>query len=115
MTATLLGTPMPTSPIPRLTADLVTARDNVERILRDIGDAELDYAVAPTPEQRAALKAYIGQLDRLLADAEGLARDCHRALTTAREALLEKADDRRRDAEADAAAERAELAETRTA
>ena len=106
---------MPTSPIPRLEADLNTARDNVERILRDIIAAEFDYATASTPEMRAGLKAYIGKLDKLLADAEGLARDCHRALTVARAAMLEKADDRRRDAEADAADDRAELAETRTA
>ena len=106
---------MHTSPIPRLEADLATARDNVERILRDIGDAELDYVAAPTPEERAALKAYIADLDKLLADAEGLARDCYRALTAAREAQAEKADDRRRDAEADAADDRAELAEMRTA
>ena len=105
---------MPTSPIPRLEADLDTARDSVKRILRDIVAAEIDYAGAPTPEERAALKAYIAELDKLLADAEGLARDCYRALTAAREAQAEKADDRRRDAEADAADDRAELAEMRT-
>ena len=70
---------------------------------------------ATTPEERAGLKAYIGKLDKLLADAQGLARDCYRALVTARAAQAEKAADRRRDAEADAADERADLAETRTA
>lgn len=80
---------MPTSPIPRLTADLAAAEDHMHRI----------YGA--------------------LHDAEKVRNECRRLLDQAVQAetmaLLEKADDRRRDAERDAADDRAELAETRTA
>lgn len=81
---------MPTSPIPRLTADLAAAEDHMHRI----------YGA--------------------LLDAERVRNECRSLLDQAVQAetmalLAEKAADRRRDAEADAADDRAELAEARTA
>lgn len=105
---------MQPNPLEALESDVSTATRTTARILVDLVDAEIERAGCAMLE-RAALDHYIAQLRTLLTEAEELEDECRAAVAAARESLLEKADDRRRDAERDAADDRAELAETRTA